>query len=273
MRFPTLTLFLCLASVPLASPSQADHGALAYIAAPRTDKNSQLAHEIFLGQARHGGIDVYFVGDSITRRWAATDCPDFLANWRKNFFGWNAADFGWGADGIQNILWRLENGELDGVNPKVIVILAGTNNVGKAPGDEAKIAEITQGIKALVDVCRQKAPSATIVLMAIFPRNDNLAVIPTINRINQNLAKFADGVSVRFLNVNGKLADNDGVLFEGMTVDKLHPSIRGYQVWAEGLRPIFAKLLGPPASTDHAPPPVSAPGSKAQSDKAVAEAR
>ena len=69
-------------------------------------------------KAKQGGIDIYFEGDSITRRWGATDYPDLLANWKQNFFGWNAADFGWGADTIQNILWRLDNGELDGVNPE-----------------------------------------------------------------------------------------------------------------------------------------------------------
>ena len=76
------------------------------------------AHAQLLEKARTGGIDIYFIGDSITRRWGATDYPDLLANWRQNFFGWNAADFGWGADKTQNILWRLENGELDGVNPE-----------------------------------------------------------------------------------------------------------------------------------------------------------
>jgi hypothetical protein len=92
---------------------------------PRTDRNSQIAHEQLVEKARKGGIDVYFLGDSITRRWGATDYPEFLANWTKNFFGWNAANFGWGADRIENMLWRLENGELDGVNPKIIVVLAG----------------------------------------------------------------------------------------------------------------------------------------------------
>ena len=92
------------------------------------------AHAQLLEKARAGGIDVYFIGDSITRRWGATDYPDLLANWRQNFFGWNAGNFGWGADLTQNILWRLEHGELDGVNPKVIVIQAGTNNIGAQPG-------------------------------------------------------------------------------------------------------------------------------------------
>src|SRR5439155_9342130 len=96
----------------------------------RTDQNSLTAHAQLLQKAKKGGIDIYFEGDSITRRWGATDYPDLLANWKQNFFGWNAADFGWGADKIENILWRLYNGELDGVHPKVIVLLAVTNNVG-----------------------------------------------------------------------------------------------------------------------------------------------
>ena len=245
----------------LAASSLAKNGPLAYVAAPRTDSNSQLAHKQFLEEAGRGGIDVYFEGDSITRRWRATDYPDFLANWRENFFGWNAADFGWGGDSTQNILWRLANGELDGVNPKVIVILAGTNNVGKAPADAAKVAEITRGIKAVVDICRTKAPSAKIVLMAIFPRNDSLVVGPTIDRINENIAKFADGNTVRFVDINAKLADRNGILFEGMTVDKLHPSLKGYQVWADALKPVLLELLGPPALEDHAPPPTGDPGS------------
>src|SRR5580700_556142 len=115
-------------------------------AAPRTDKNSQLAHEQLLAKAKQGGIDIYFEGDSIARRWGATDYPDFLENWKKNFFGWNAADFGWGADRIENILWRLEKRELDGVNPKVIVLLAGTNNVGNHEPPEG----VTRGLEAVV---------------------------------------------------------------------------------------------------------------------------
>jgi len=229
---------------------------------PRVDANSQLAHAQLLEKARHGGIDIYFAGDSITRRWDATDYPEFLANWKQNFFGWNAADFGWGGDTVQNILWRLGHGELDGVNPKIIVLLAGTNNVGPQPGDDMKIADITRGLKALVDLCRLKAPAATLVLTAIFPRNDHPAVMPTINRLNENLARLADGKKIRFVNINARLADADGKLFDGMMVDQLHPTLRGYQVWADALKPIFTEVLGPPARTDHAPPPTGDPGAK-----------
>jgi lysophospholipase L1-like esterase len=223
---------------------------------PRVDANSAVAHEQLVEKAKKGGIDLYFEGDSIARRWGATDYPEYLANWKQNFFGWNAGDFGWGADRTQNILWRLQNGELDGVNPKVIVLLAGTNNLGPRMTDD----EVPRGIGEIVRVMREKAPGATIVLTAIFPRNDNMALLPAIRRINGELAKLADGAKVRYLDVNDKLADRDGRLLEGMmNRDRLHPAVAGYQVWADGLKPILRELLGPAAAEDHAPPPTGDP--------------
>jgi lysophospholipase L1-like esterase len=231
--------------------------------APRTDPNSQIAHQQLLEKARSGKIDIYFVGDSIMRRWGASD-PQYAAmleNWKQNFFGWNASDFGWGADSTQNILWRLQNGELDGVNPKIIVILAGTNNVGARAASDAKVEDVARGIKAIVDICRAKAPNAVIVLTAIFPRNDNMAAMAAIERINEKIATFADGKTVRFININDKLADKDGKLFDGMMNerDKLHPTVQGYQVYADAIKPIFTEILGPPAATDQAPPPTGDP--------------
>jgi len=252
-RFLALSLAtLSLSSVQLSASS-------ATVPLPRNDKNSQLAHEQLVEKAKKGGVDIYFEGDSITRRWGATDYPDFLANWKKNFYGWNAGDFGWGADSIQHILWRIENHELDGVHPKVIVLLAGTNNVGRQPASDEKIDDIAKGIKKLIDTFQQKAPEATIILTAIFPRNDNIAVVPSINRINDKISKFADGKRVRYININDKLADKNGVLYKGMTMDKLHPTVVGYQIWADALKPIFTELLGAPAATDHAPPPTGDP--------------
>jgi lysophospholipase L1-like esterase len=233
----------------------------------RTDRSSQIAHAEMLAKIRQGRIDVYFVGDSITRRWGALDYPDLLAHWRKNFHGWNAANFGWGADTTQNILWRLQNGELDGVNPKIVVVQAGTNNVGTVPGGDAKVQNIVRGVKAILDVCRAKAPNATIVLTGIFPRNDNPAVWPEIVHVNARIARFADGVRVRYVDVNDKLAAPDGTLFEGMTMDSLHLTIKGYQVWADALLPIFKELLGPPAATDLAPPPTGDPSARRSGGK------
>ena len=230
----------------------------------RTDPNSLAAHTQLLAKAKQGGTDVYFEGDSITRRWGATDYPELLANWKQNFFGWNAADFGWGADQTQNILWRLENGELDGVNPKVVILLAGTNNVGNTPvtGDaEARADDVTRGLQAIVRAIQAKAPAATIIVTGIFPRNDNMQFVRVIDRINANLSKIADGLKVRYLNINDKLADRDGRLFDGMmnARDMLHPTVKAYQIWAGALKPILTELLGPPAAVDHAPPPTGDP--------------
>jgi lysophospholipase L1-like esterase len=240
-----------------------------YRAAPRSDQNSLIAHQQLLEKKTRGKIDVYFIGDSITRRWGTTDerYRPLLANWRENFHGWNAANFGWGADGTQHMLWRLENGELDGVNPKIIVLMAGTNNVGKdAPVGEndPRIEDITRGIHEIVKLCRKKAPAATIVVTGITPRNDNIAVMPIIDRINANLARLADGRSIRFVNLNDKLADKNGKLHEGMTdPDQLHLALKAYQIWADALKPIFTELLGPPAAVDQAPPPTGDPSASA----------
>jgi lysophospholipase L1-like esterase len=255
-------LFLCILCFLFSAPgfAQSDRPT------SRTDQNSLTAHAQLLEKAKSGRIDIYFEGDSITRRWGATDYPDLLANWKQNFFGWNAADFGWGADRIENILWRLEHGELDGVHPKIIILLAGTNNVGRdvpAGSDDAKVADITRGLEAVIATLRAKAPEATIILTAIFPRNDNIAVMPTIDKINSKLSRMA-GPNVRYLNVNDRLADKNGRLFEGMmNPDKLHPAIKGYQVWADALKPLFLEIIGPPGKTDQAPPPTGDPSAQA----------
>lgn len=237
----------------------------AAVAAPRGDANSMRAHEQLVAKAKAGRINLYFLGDSITRRWGCTDpaWSTLYEHWKQNFFGWHAGNFGWGADRIQNILWRVQNGELDGVNPTVIVILAGTNNVGSEPGDAAKVGDIIAGHRALLKVCREKSPNATIILTAIFPRNDNakdpLAVIGEISAVNAELEKLADGKSVLYLNVNAGLADANGKLFDGMTIDNLHLSPKGYEVWANGLRPLLTKLLGPRGDVDLAPPATGDP--------------
>ena len=236
---------------------------------PRTDSNSLLAHDQLLAKAFEGNIDLYFLGDSLTRRWGSADAQyrDLLANWKQNFYGWNAADFGWGGDTTQNILWRLAHGELDGVHPKVIVLLAGTNNVGKVgplQWNDATAADVARGVRAILDVCHRKAPGARIVLMAVTPRNDDPAMMPVIDALNARLAKLADGKRVRYLNINDRLADAHGRLFDGMTdADQLHLTVKGYQVWADALKPVLTQWLGPPAATDSAPPPTGDPGAAA----------
>src|SRR4029077_4243109 len=132
-------------AAPARGEGQSSPSNAADQAVPRTDANSRLAHEQRLDSLKKGRIDASFAGDSITRRCRATDYPQFLANWNENFFGWNCANFGWGGDNIQNILWRLQNGELGGVDPKIIVLLAGANNVGNAPASDARVSDISRG--------------------------------------------------------------------------------------------------------------------------------
>ncbi len=252
------------AQTPSFTAPRADLIGPADRAAARSDRNSRLAHEQLLAKSKRGRIDLYFLGDSITRRWGATDYPDLLAHWKASFFGWNAANFGWGGDGTQNVLWRLEHGELDGLKPRVIVVLAGTNNVGTMAGGEAKIADVTRGLRAIVETCHRKVPTATVILTAIFPRNDEMAVIPEIRAINANLSRMADGKTVRYLDVNAGLADLNGRLLEGMMRDGLHPTVKGYQVWADGLKPLLSEVLGPPAKTDEAPSPTGDPAASVE---------
>ena len=237
---------------------------------PRLDANSMKAHEELLKKKKLGKIDAYFLGDSITRRWGASDTKysNLLANWRRNFTGWNAADFGWGGDKTQNILWRLAHGELDGVNPKVIVLMAGTNNVGRLTplgDDSALVADISNGIKAIIAECRKRAPSAKIIVTGITPRNDSPVAMPTINRINATVEHFVNSTNrpwLRYLDINAQLADTNGKLLEGMAdPDQLHLTTKAYQVWADALKPMLAEILGPPASLDHAPPPTADPSS------------
>jgi lysophospholipase L1-like esterase len=255
------TALLCSMNLPAATP---------VTPVPRTDQNSKIAHEQLRAKAKQGRIDIYFAGDSITRRWGCTDpqYQDLMAHWRENFFGWNAANFGWGGDTVQNILWRLENGELEGVHPKVIVLLAGTNNLGRdaiGDGADATVEAVVAGIRAILDSMQRQAPRATILLMGILPRNNppaGAALMPTINRINERFAGFADGRRVRYLNLNAQLTDTDGKLIDGMTADGLHLAVKGYQVWADALKRTFTELLGPPAKEDHAPPPTGDPSAR-----------
>ncbi len=227
---------------------------------PRTDPNSHAAHQELLAKRDAGTIDVYFVGDSITRRWGAVDYPELLAHWNASFHGWNAANFGWGGDRTENILWRLENGELDGVDPQVIVIQAGTNNIGGQPGSGDRDRAIAAGVEAIVEICRQQAPDADIVLTGIFPRGEP-EVADEIRSINRRLERYARDRGLFFVDIGRALSAGD-VLSPEMSSDGLHLSLAGYEVWAQALKPILREILGPPAETDSEPPPTGNPAAR-----------
>jgi lysophospholipase L1-like esterase len=164
----------------------------------------------------------------------------------------------------------LQNGELDGVHPKVVVLMAGTNNVGRATplGDvEERAADVARGVAAVVREIRKRAPEATVVITGITPRNDNISVMSVINRANQQIAALADGNKTRYININTALAFPDNQLREGMANDGLHLTVNAYQVWADALKPILTEILGAPAATDHAPPPTGDPSAQKPAQK------
>src|SRR3569833_283627 len=145
--------------------------------------------------------------------------------------------------------------------------MAGTNNLGHAgplKWNDATAVDVVTGIHAILDVCRKKAPGARIVLMGVTPRNDDMGMMPVINAINARLAKLADGRRIRYLNINDALADASGRLYGGMTnADQLHLAVKGYQVWADALKPVLTQWLGPPAASDSAPAPTGDPSAAA----------
>jgi lysophospholipase L1-like esterase len=205
-------------------------------------------HNTYVEKAKKGGIDLYMLGDSITDFWGNN--PRFLPNWTKNLGGWNPGDFGISGDRTEHVLYRIENGELDGVHPKAIVLMIGTNNLPPAAGNTP--AQVADGVKAILGVLQQKQPQAKILLLAIFPRADARAgadIMEKINATNDLISKFDDGKQVKFLNINKVFLDADGKLTREIFADLLHPTEKGYQLWADAIRPTLTQWLGEPAAS------------------------
>src|SRR5947207_538308 len=128
--------------------------------APR-DANWTKRHEGFVEIAKKGGVDFLLLGDSITDGWRGKGKGVYA----EHFEPLKAANFGIGGDRTQHVLWRLQNGELDGIKPKLAVLMIGTNNLG-GNSDE----EIVDGIKAIIKELHGKSPSTKLLLLGIFPR-------------------------------------------------------------------------------------------------------
>jgi lysophospholipase L1-like esterase len=201
-------------------------------------------HSQYVAKAKAGNIDLYMLGDSITDFWEHRH----QANWDKNFAGWRAGDFGISGDRTEHVLWRIENGELDGVTPKAIVLLIGTNNLASNTNFAANtVDQDFAGVTAIVRKLQEMQPQAHILLLAVFPREDK-PLDDAINSLNSKLATLDDGKQVKFLNINDQFTDKDGKLLPGvMLKDKLHPDNKGYDLWAAAIRPTLLQWLGPPA--------------------------
>jgi lysophospholipase L1-like esterase len=193
-------------------------------------------HKQFLAIAKKGGVDVLFIGDSITHGWEGQKA------WKKYFEPLKAANFGIGGDQTGHVLWRLTEGdELNGITPKVAVLMIGTNNTGR---DSAE--QIAEGITLIVKTIHDKSPTTKVLLLAVFPRDrmpgtKNREKIAAINKI---IAKLDDGgKKVKYLDIGERFLDKEGNLPKEIMPDALHLSAAGYEIWGEAIMPTLTEML------------------------------
>jgi beta-glucosidase len=201
-------------------------------------------HKSFLERGKAGPIGVLFIGDSITQGW--TKAPEV---WKKYYEPYQPANFGIGGDRTEHVLWRIENGELDGIQPKVVVLMIGTNNSGTNTAEQIAAAD-----KKIVAMIRAKLPKTKVLVLAVFPRgprkardgksmDDGVKRMELIRTVNAELAKLDDGKMVRFLDIGPKFLDAQGKIPNDIMPDQLHPSAKGYQIWAEAMHPLLLEML------------------------------
>jgi lysophospholipase L1-like esterase len=227
-----IVLSTLFAVVTAADP---EHSAVKPV--PR-DQGWMARHEKFNVRAKQGDVDLVFIGDSITEAW---DGPGKEA-WTKHYSGRKAMGLGIGGDRTQHVLWRLDNGNIDGIKPKVAVLMIGTNNSNR---DDNTAEEIADGITAIVKKLQTKLPETKILLLGIFPRAEKPnAQREKIEKVNEIVSKLDDGKSVHYLDIKDKFLEPDGSISKEIMPDYLHLSPKGYAIWAEAIEPKLSELLG-----------------------------
>jgi len=202
---------------------------------PRHEKKLQDLHQLI---AAGNSPQVVFIGDSITENWEKAG----REVWQRHYSGYHPLNLGYGGDLTENVLWRLQHGEIDGITPKAVVLMIGTNNTGHRGEDPQTTAA---GIKRIIDEIRQRLPKSKLLLLAVFPRDEK----PDSNarkmndRVNTIIANYADGHDVFFLNINAALSQADGSLSKEVMPDFLHPNEKGYEIWQREMAPLLDKLL------------------------------
>lgn len=233
-----LLLPLFIASACFSQETNKTASNPAIVPAIRSTPTNWLArHEDFVKQARAGGIDLLFMGDSITDFWRNRG----KVIWEKYYANRHAANFGISGDRTQHVLWRIESGELEGIDPKVIVLMIGTNNSGSDSADQ-----IAEGVEKIVSEMRARSPKSKILLLAVFPRNraaDKPEQMERIHRVNERIAKLDDGKMVTFLDINHVFLGPDGKVPADIMPDFIHPNEHGYQLWADAMEPTLDKML------------------------------
>lgn len=210
----------------------------AVVPVPRPDQWWMQRHQSMNERVKQGNVDLIFIGDSITHGWEGGGKDVWAAYYGHR----NAVNLGIGGDRTQHVLWRLENGNVDGISPKLAVVMIGTNNAASNQPEET-----AEGIKAIVEKLRSKLPQTKILLLAIFPRGESAEdpLRQKNERVNELIAKLDDGQWVRFVNINSCFLDMEGRLPKDIMPDLLHPNGRGYAIWAAAIEPYVAEVLGP----------------------------
>lgn len=198
--------------------------------------NFAAQHLAFLQRAKDGPVGLLFLGDSITNRWRNDNVQ---AIWRR-FEEYQPANFGIEGDRTQHVLWRFENGELDGISPKVAIVMIGTNNMRDYP-----IEDIVKGDTKIVAELHRRLPNTKVLLLGIFPRGAR-ATDPArakIKAINTELSKLDDGDKTRFVDFGNQLLDAEGNLTPEMSPDALHLTPPGYRIWADAMQPLLDEMM------------------------------
>ncbi len=206
---------------------------------PKNDAGWKGRHEKMNARVKQGNVDMVFIGDSITQGWEGGGAKEI---WQEFYGKRNAVNLGIGGDQTQHILWRLQNGNIDGSSPKLAVLMIGTNN-----SHSNKPEEIAYGIGSIVRTLREKLPNTKVLVLAIFPRGkdgqDHLRQVTA--KTNDLVAKRAEGRSnIVFLDIGKKFLEEDGTLSKEIMPDLLHLSPKGYKIWAEAIEPEVEKVMG-----------------------------
>ena len=215
----------------------------AIIPAPR-DANWVKRHEGFVeeSKAKKDQVDLLFLGDSITDGWDNKG----KAVYDKYYMPRNVLNLGIGGDRTQHVLWRLQNGEVDGLKPKVTVLLIGINNTpNEKDGTPRNTApEIIEGVAAVVKEIQTRMPKTKVLLLAVFPyKQKGDPMRDKVAEINNGISKLGKNKRVTFLDINQKFIEADGTLSTDIMPDLLHPNEKGYQIWADAMEPTLKKLM------------------------------
>jgi len=248
MKISTLVTFLAAIGFISSTFGREPSTSLAISPAPHPGKEK--SHESFNEISKQGDAEIVFLGDSITAGWNGKG----KEAWEHYWAPMDAVNFGIGGDRTEHILWRLQNGNYDGLSPKLTVLMIGTNNTGHE-GREMKehggavyssTAEQTaEGVTAIVDLLKEKQPQMKILLLAIFPRGENNenAMRQQNEKINQLIAKLADNKTVYFMDINKAFLEEDGTLSKEIMPDLLHPNPAGYDIWSKAIQGKVTELV------------------------------